>query len=221
MTKQDPAATPRPAPTTPTPGGWGSSIADPGPLGLAAFAGTTFFLSAVNAHLLDSKVEAGVLGLAIFYGGIAQLLAGLWEFTKGNTFGALAFASFGAFWLSFWYLVTKGVPAMVADKASTSDINHAVGTYLLVWTIFTFYMLIASLRVSAAVAAVFLFLALTFLALCIGAYADSTGWTKLGGWLGLITAVVAWYASFAGVTNSTFRRVVLPVYPLESGAIRR
>ena len=75
---------------------WGTSIADPGPLGLAGFAATTFFLSAVNANLLPSTVEAGVLGLAIFYGGIAQLLAGMWEFAKGNTFGALAFSSFGA-----------------------------------------------------------------------------------------------------------------------------
>jgi uncharacterized protein len=221
MTRQDPAATPRAGNSAGTASTFGAAIADPGPLGLAAFAATTFFLSAVNAHLLDSKVEAGVFGLAFFYGGLAQLLAGMWEFTKGNTFGALAFSSYGAFWLSFWFFVTKGVPAMVADKASAGDIGDAVGTFLLVWTIFTFYMLIASLRVSAAVAAVFLFLALTFLCLCIGAYAESTGWTKLGGWLGLITAVLAWYASFAGVTNSTFRRVVLPVIPLEQGAKRR
>jgi succinate-acetate transporter protein len=211
MTRQDPAATPGTAPATT---GWGASIADPGPLGLAAFAATTFFLSARNADLLNAPAEAGVLGLAFFYGGLTQLLAGMWEFTKGNTFGALAFSSFGAFWLSFWYLVTKGVPAILAAKGTVDDVNHAVGTFLLVWTIFTFYMLVASLRVSAAVMAVFLALALTFLCLCIGAYADSTGWTKLGGWLGLITAVLAWYASFAGVTNSTFRRVVLPVIPL-------
>jgi succinate-acetate transporter protein len=210
-TRQDPAATPRPAqPAT----GWAASIADPGPLGLAAFAATTFFLSAKNADLMNAPTEAGVLGLAFFYGGLAQLLAGMWEFTKGNTFGALAFSSFGAFWLSFWYLVTKGVPAMVAAKATPDDINHAVGTYLLVWTIFTFYMLVASLRVSGAVAAVFLFLALTFLFLCIGAYAASSGWTKTGGWFGLITAVLAWYASFAGVTNSTFKRTVMPVFPM-------
>jgi uncharacterized protein len=209
-TEQDPAATPRPAHGV----GWGTSIADPGPLGLAAFAATTFFLSVKNADLMNAPTEAGVLGLAFFYGGLAQLLAGMWEFTKGNTFGALAFSSFGAFWLSFWYLITKGVPAMVAAKATSDDLNNAVGTFLLVWTIFTFYMLIASLRVSGAVAAVFLFLGLTFLFLTIGAYAASTGWTKTGGWFGLITAVLAWYASFAGVTNSTFKRTVLPVFPL-------
>ncbi len=213
MSRQDPVAEQgRPA-SEPNPG-WGAGIADPGPLGLAGFAATTFFLSAVNADLLPKTVEAGVLGLAIFYGGLAQLLAGMWEFVKGNTFGALAFASFGAFWLSFWWLVTRGVPAMVTAKASPDDINHAVGTFLLIWTIFTFYMLIASLRTSAAVAAVFLFLAFTFLFLSIGAYGASTGMTKTGGYLGLVTAALAWYASFAGVTNSTFRKTVLPVVPL-------
>jgi uncharacterized protein len=228
MTQHEPSPSPRPThesavdpvqdPTARGGGrllpGFGAAIADPGPLGLAGFAGTTLFLSAVNANLLNEKVEAGVLGLAIFYGGIAQLLAGLWEFVKGNTFGATAFVSFGAFWLSFWYLVTTGVPAMAAAKAAPDDINHAVGTFLLVWTIFTVYMFIASLRTTGAIAAVFLFLALTFLFLCIGAYSASTGWTKTGGYFGLVTAAVAFYASFAGVTNSTFKKTVLPVLPL-------
>jgi succinate-acetate transporter protein len=218
MTRNDPTASPRPAATNT---GWGAGIADPGPLGLAGFAATTFYLSAVNAHLLHAPAEAGVFGLAIFYGGIAQLLAGMWEFTKGNTFGAVAFSSFGAFWLSFWWFVTKGVPAMVAEKASETDINHAVGTFLLIWTIFTAYMLIASLRTSAAVALVFLLLTLTFLFLCIGAYSASTGWTKTGGWFGLATAAAAWYASFAAVTNATFKRVVLPVMPMTDGRIER
>lgn len=207
-------------PTTSARPGFGASISDPGPLGLAAFASTTFFLSAVNANLLPGTVEAGVFGLAIFYGGIAQLLAGMWEFTKGNTFGATAFSSFGAFWLAFWWFVTHGVPEMAAAKASATDINHAVGTFLLVWTIFTAYMFVASLRTTAAVSAVFFFLALTFLFLCIGAYNASTGMTKTGGWLGLVTAVLAWYASFAGVANSTFKRVVLPVVPLEAAVSR-
>lgn len=207
MSHDDPT-TPRPAP------GFGAHISDPGPLGLAGFAATTLFLSAVNSGMLAETVEAGVFGLAIFYGGIAQLLAGLWEFTKGNTFGSTAFCSFGAFWLAFWYLVTHGVPEMAAAKATPDDINHAVGTFLLVWTIFTAYMFIASLKTTGAIAAVFLFLAVTFLFLCIGAYAASTGMTKTGGYLGLITALLAFYASFAGVTNATFKKTVLPVVPL-------
>jgi succinate-acetate transporter protein len=192
-----------------TPGSVNAGVADPGPLGLAGFAATTFYLSSVNAGLLPKSVEAGVFGLAIFYGGIAQLLAGMWEFVKGNTFGALAFSSYGAFWLSFWYLVTH------LPKAPASDIGHAVGTYLLIWTIFTAYMLVASIRTSGAIMAVFLFLTLTFLFLTLGAYGDSSGMTKVGGYLGLLTAIIAWYASFAGVFNSTAKRAVLPTFPRE------
>jgi uncharacterized protein len=189
--------------------GFGAGIADPGPLGLAGFAGTTFFLSAVNTGILPESVGAGVLGLALFYGGLAQLLAGMWEFVKGNTFGATAFASFGAFWLSYYTLAFHVLPGV---KASATDINHAVGWYLLVWTIFTAYMTVAASRVSLAVLAVFGALTLTFLFLTLGRF-GSSDLTKIGGWLGFVTAVLAWYASFAAVTNATFKRVALPVYP--------
>ena len=149
------------------------AIGDPGPLGLAGFAMTTFVLSVFNTNLLSSKYEATVFGLALFYGGGAQLLAGMWEFRKGNTFGALAFSSFGAFWLAFWFYVAHIVPTLPAAEA-----NKATGVFLLAWTIFTAYMTIASLRTTGAVAAVFVALTLTFLFLCIGAFADSTGWTR-------------------------------------------
>ena len=86
--------------------GWGAGLADPGPLGLAGFAATTFFLSVINTNMLGASVQSIVFGLAFFYGGLAQLLAGMWEFAKGNTFGALAFSSYGAFWLSFWWILT-------------------------------------------------------------------------------------------------------------------
>jgi len=203
-TAQEDPTTPRPVP------GFGSHIADPGPLGLAGFAGTTFFLSVVNTGMLTDAVETGVLGLAFFYGGLVQLLAGMWEFTKGNTFGAVAFSSFGAFWLSFWYLLTH-----LPEAKNPDDTFHAVGLYLLVWAIFTAYMFIASLRTTGAIAAVFFLLTLTFVALTIGWLdAHNLDWIKLGGWLGLVTALAAWYASFAAVTNSTFRKTVLPVFPL-------
>jgi succinate-acetate transporter protein len=186
-----------------------SPIADPGPLGLAAFAMTTFVLSMFNAGLLSDKGEPVVFGLALAYGGIAQVLAGMWEFRTGNTFGAVAFTSYGAFWLSFWAFVQ-----FYAPKVPEADAGHAVGLYLIAWAIFTAYMLIASLRTTAAIAAVFALLTVTFLALGIGDAGGTTGVTKLGGWLGLATALAAWYASFAGVTNATFGRVVLPVRPL-------
>ncbi|HJQ47094.1 MAG TPA: acetate uptake transporter [Amycolatopsis sp.] len=185
------------------------SIADPAPLGLAAFAMTTFVLSVFNAKLITSTtLEAVVLPLALFYGGFAQLLAGMWEFRKGNTFGALAFSSFGAFWLSYAAYVKFVAPTLGGNAAT------ATGLYLLAWTIFTAYMTVAAARVNAAVLGVFVFLTLTFLFLTIAEYSGSAPMGKVGGWLGLVTAAVAWYASFAGVTNFTWKRTILPVFPL-------
>jgi succinate-acetate transporter protein len=184
--------------------------ADPGPLGLAAFALTTFVLSMFNAGLVSDKGEPVVLGLALAYGGIAQLLAGMWEFRTGNTFGAVAFSSFGAFWISFWAYVT-----FFAGDIPAADAGHAVGLYLIGWGIFTSYMFIASLRTTAAIAAVFALLAVTFVLLGIGDAGGHESITKAGGWFGLATAAAAWYASFAAVTNSTFGRDVLPVRPLK------
>ncbi|MGZ0151274.1 acetate uptake transporter [Kribbella sp. WER1] len=187
----------------------GAGIADPAPLGLAGFAMTTFVLSVFNAKLIsNTTLEAVVLPLALFYGGLGQFMAGMWEFRKGNTFGALAFTSFGAFWLSFAAYVKFVLPGLGAN-AST-----ATGLFLLVWTIFTAYMTVAAARVNAAVLGVFVFLTLTFLFLTIGEFATSATVTKVGGWLGLVTAVVAWYASFAAVTNFTWKRTLLPVFPL-------
>jgi succinate-acetate transporter protein len=186
-------------------------IADPGPLGLAAFALTTFVLSVFNANLMGAGGEPVVFGLAFAYGGLAQFAAGMWEFRTGNTFGAVAFTSYGAFWLSFWAFVEffeKNVPK--------ADAGHAVGLYLIAWGIFTLYMTVASLRTTAAVATVFGLLTLTFFALGIGNAGGHTNIVHLGGWLGLATAAAAWYASFAAVTNSTFGRTVLPVGSLRS-----
>jgi uncharacterized protein len=163
-----------------------------------------------NAGLVSDKGEPVVLGLALAYGGIAQLLAGMWEFRTGNTFGAVAFSSFGAFWISFWAYVT-----FFAGDIPAADAGHAVGLYLIGWGIFTSYMFIASLRTTAAIAAVFALLAVTFVLLGIGDAGGHESITKAGGWFGLATAAAAWYASFAAVTNSTFGRDVLPVRPLK------
>jgi len=121
---------------------FGAHIADPGPLGLAGFALTTFMLSSFNSGLAPKSAEVVVLGVALFYGGIAQLLAGMWEFAKGNTFGALAFSSYGAFWMSFWYLVSHG-----KDLPTTgTDAAKGIGVFLLAWTIFTLYMTVVASR---------------------------------------------------------------------------
>jgi len=184
------------------------TVADPAPLGLAAFALTTFVLSLANAQVWKTAGVSAV-ALALAYGGTVQLLAGMWEFKRNNTFGATAFSSYGGFWISFFVLV-------FIVKATD---HQAVGTYLMAWAIFTAYMTVAALRVSGAVLLVFVLLTVTFVLLAVGEYQTTgilhvSGWTKAGGWVGVATAAAAWYASFAGVTNSTFKRVVLPVYPL-------
>ena len=190
----------------------GITIADPGPLGLAAFAMTTFVLSMFNADLVSRSGESVTLALALAYGGIAQVLAGMWEFRTGNTFGAVAFTSYGAFWISFWALVqffVKDIPA--------ADAGHAVGLSLWAWGIFTAYMFIGSLRTTVAVALVFFLLTLTYIALGIGnshGSAPGHGLVLIGGILGLATAVAAWYASSAQVITSTFGRDVAPLGPL-------
>jgi uncharacterized protein len=153
--------------------------------------------------------------LALVYGGLAQLLAGMWEFRTGNTFGAVAFTSYGAFWISLYFLIQVGLPAI-----PKSEVPSALGLYLWSWGIFTAYMFVASLRTTGAIALVFLLLTITFIILGIGnsALAGGTAATnstiKLGGYVGIATAIVAWYTSFAAVINSTFGRVVAPVFPL-------
>jgi succinate-acetate transporter protein len=194
------------------------SIADPGPLGLAGFAMTTFVLSTFNTNVLSPTLEAAVLPLALFYGGIVQLLAGMWEFRKGNTFGATAFASFGAFWLAFYWLVTYDA----AHLAPAAEAHKAVGLFLLSWAIFTAYMTIAAMRTSGAVLAVFVALTITFVFLTIGNFGTGhtgTDFVKIGGWFGFLTAILAWYASFAGVTNATFAKTVVPTWPLANRTV--
>ncbi len=199
---ETPTHTPVPVP--------GAHIADPAPLGLAGFALTTFVLSMVNADIVPQSLVAGALGLALAYGGIGQFAAGLWEFAKGNTFGATAFCSYGAFWVSFWWLAEHDLAGLGPEG------YKAVGTYLVGWTIFTAYMTVAAVRVNMAVLAVFALLTITFLVLAIGWFDhESSNWIKFGGYLGLLTALAAWYTSFAGVTAFTFGRQVLPVGPRE------
>jgi len=206
------------------------TIADPAPLGLAGFALTTMCLSAINAGWIGAINEPVVLGLAVAYGGTAQLLAGMWAFRKGNTFAATAFSSYGAFWLSLWLIVQFFAPMVVASTAkalgpgattaqiavATSDhLNTILGLYLFMWGIFTAYMFIASLAGARQIQVVFLLLTLTFFALALGRWnggttvADNT-WTHVGGFLGILTACAAFYASFADVVNATFKRTVLP-----------
>jgi succinate-acetate transporter protein len=188
-------------------------LGDPAPLGLSGFALTTFVLSCVNAGFIVPQGKGGamVLGLALFYGGLAQLCAGMWEFRRNNTFGSTAFSSYGAFWISlaFSLLPIFGGKSL-ADLAGGS----AVGVYLLGWTIFTGYMLLGTLRLTGALIAVFLFLFLAFLFLTIGALGSSTGMTQVGGWLGIITALLAWYTAASNVLAHANSAIRLPTFPM-------
>jgi succinate-acetate transporter protein len=177
-------------------------VADPGPLGLAAFALTTFLLSAVNARwTLGNSAGTAFLGYALAYGGGAQFLAGMWEFRNRNVFGATAFSSYGAFWIGLFIWI-KNTPA---------DTGHDLGWILLAFAIFNTYMLILSSQVNLAVFGVFLTLELTEIFLVIGNFTSSPGWTQLGGYLGIITALVAWYTSAAGVAAALNGKLRFPV----------
>jgi succinate-acetate transporter protein len=174
----------------------------------------------INTGLVGTHSAPGggllplVAGLALAYGGIAQFAAGIWEFRTGNTFGAVAFCSYGGFWISFYFIVHS------AAANAPTEVFSGLGLYLWAWGIFTTYMFFASLRTTGAVALVFLLLAITYIILGIGNSALAgthdaiNGTIKVGGWVGIATAIAAYYASFAAVTNSTFGRVVLPVFPL-------
>jgi succinate-acetate transporter protein len=176
-----------------------SPIADPAPLGLAAFALTTFLLSAANAHWMNGNSTGDAwLGYAFAYGGLGQLLAGMWEFRNRNVFGATAFSTYGGFWigLGIWAIrVAPGAPA------TTAFANHDLGWILLAFAIFNTYMLILSAQVNTAVFAVFLTLELTEIILFVGFFANSPGTVQLGGYVGVVTALCAWYTSAAGVAN--------------------
>ena len=177
-------------------------IADPAPLGLAAFALTTFLLSAKNAgwtHGTDAW-----LGYAFAYGGLCQLLAGMWEFRNRNVFGATAFSTYGGFWIGLGLYVLLAAP-----KASPAQLGNDLGWILLAFAIFNTYMLLFSTQVNMAVFGVFLTLEITEIVLFIGNFSSSTSTVKLGGYIGVLTALVAWYASASGVINGLTGRGVL------------
>jgi succinate-acetate transporter protein len=189
--------------------------ANPAPLGLAGFGITTLALSMVNAGLVNANDLPVVLGLAIAYGGLAQLLAGMWEFRTGNTFGAVAFTSYGAFWISFYFLVTNNL----GDLVKSNTLPSAGGLYLWVWGIFTAYMFFCSFASARGVSVVFLLLAVTFIVLGIGwsgattlQIAGATTTTiHIGGFIGLATAAAALYVSCAEVMFAQYGRWVLPI----------
>jgi uncharacterized protein len=199
-----------------------SGIADPAPLGLAAFALTTFLLSAKNANWMTHATGDAFFGFAFAYGGLCQLLAGMWEFRNKNVFGCTAFSTYGGFWIGvgIWFRFIA-VPAIVGAKtpaalaAAVASVNHDQGWILLAFFIFNTYMLILSTQINMCVFLVFLTLGLTELILFIGSFvagsAPTTGLLQFGGYIGLVTALVAWYTSFALASRGMAGKIKLPV----------
>ena len=192
--------------------------ADPAPLGLAGFALTTFLLSGHNASWIPDLIWVGP---AIFYGGLAQFAAGMWEFRNRNVFGATAFSTYGAFWMGLGLFIILGVDTSRWLAAYTGgDLTNALAWFVFAFAVFNTYMLIASVQVNTAVFGVFLTLEITEILLVIGYFQGSHNvanatynnfWLHAGGWAGIVTAAVAWYASAAGVMNGVSGRVVFPV----------
>jgi uncharacterized protein len=183
-------------------------LADPVPVGLAGFGLTTFMLSFIEAGIVDKSALPVVLGAALAYGGLLQLLAGMWAFVRNNTFAAVALGSYGAFWISFWAL-----NALYMDRIPTNEQNAALGLFLISWGIFSFYMWIVSFRVNLGVMLVFLTLWPAYVLIGIGTASDASTVTHIGGIFGIATAVLAWYVSFADTLHETIGRRLLPLVP--------
>ncbi|KDE03597.1 hypothetical protein MVLG_05932 [Microbotryum lychnidis-dioicae p1A1 Lamole] len=190
-------------------------FANPAPLGLCGFALTTFMLSLINVGARGVATPNVVVGPALFYGGLAQLLAGMWEFAVGNTFGATAFSSYGAFWLSYAFIVSPWSSIASSYKVE-ADFASGVAFFLWGWFIFTFIMFIASLRSSVALTGVFFFLTITFLLLGVAelGVAHAATIKIAGGAFGLITAFNAWYVAAANLLTPDTSFFILPTGPL-------
>ena len=191
----------------------GRITANPAPLGLCGFGITTLVLSVINANLVSSAATPVVLGLAVAYGGLAQFLAGMWEFRTGNTFGAVAFTSYGAFWISYFVLVSFD-----AKLLAPAGVGSALGLYLWAWAIFTGMLFLCSLAGNRAVSAVLGLLTVTYLCLGIGAsgahtlaQVTSASMTHIGGWVGIVTAAAALYTAAGEIMAYAYKHDVLPL----------
>jgi len=190
-------------------------FANPAPLGLCAFALTTFVLSLINCRTRGVTAPSVVLGAAYAYGGLVQLLAGMWEMAVGNTFGATALSSYGGFWIA-WAIIETGSFG-IAEEYSTSQFNDALGYFLMGWFIFTFLLALCTFKSTVAFCSLFVMLDITFLLLAVGHFIHTPAGKSnpdlifAGGIFGLITAFIAWWNALAGLLENSNSFFTLPV----------
>lgn len=191
-------------------------FANPAPLGLSGFALTTFVLSMINAKAMGIEIPNVVVAPAMFYGGLVQLIAGIWEIALENAFGGTALCSFGGFWLSFGSIYIPWFGIREAYEGKETELGNALGFYLLGWCIFTFGLSVCTMKSTVMFFALFFLLAVTFLLLSIGAFTGRESVNTAGGVFGVIVSFIAWYNAFAGLTNKQNSYIIAHSIPLPS-----
>lgn len=192
-------------------------FANPAPLGLFSFASTTLVLSLINIQTDGVATPNIVVGMAFFVGGLCQMLAGMWEFAAGNTLGATAFTSYGGFWMSYGTIFIPGTGILAAYGTDKAELGHAIGFYLSVWFIFTFFMFISSLRSNVGLIVLFFCLMVTFMFLMISSFVANTHVATAGGAFGVATAFIAYYCGCANMLTPESSFFQLPLIPVSSG----
>ncbi|KAH9475870.1 Accumulation of dyads protein 2 [Psilocybe cubensis] len=193
-----------------------SRIGNPGALGLFSFASTTFMLSLYNLQTRGIHTPNVVVGMAIFCGGLAQLLAGMWEFPRGNVFGGTAFTSYGAFWLAYATILIPGSGIVASYAGNEDELASALGIFLVAWMMVTFFLLVAALRKNVGFIVLFAFLTITFALLAAGEFSGKVSATKAGGAFGVATAFIAYYVGLSELLASEDMTVVslpLGIFP--------
>jgi len=183
-------------------------LANPAPLGLMGFGMTTVLLNLWNAGAIP--LDSPILTMGLFYGGVAQIVAGALEFRKGNTFGMTAFLSYGLFWESFALIVLFKIMGLVSFTPSSS-----LAAYLFMWGVFTLLMFIGTLKLNGALMFVFGSLFILFFLLAAGNAWNNSSVTTFAGYEGIICGLSAMYASIAQLLNEVYGRVVLPIFPVK------
>ena len=184
--------------------------ANPGPLGLMGFGMTTVLLNLLNSTSIASTSLVMILAMGVFYGGIAQIIAGIMEWKKGNTFATTAFVSYGSFWLTFVFLKMIPLTGLMPSVDATS-----VAAYLIMWGLFTGIMFIGTLRINRALQFIFLSLAILFFLLAIGDLTGNKTITQIAGYEGIICGFSAIYTALAQVLNEVYGKTIAPIFPVK------